>query len=660
MISHAVHRRAHLWLALLCSLKAFAIGFSSDSLDALDVDASTAWLDSDLDVGPNPNKVVWTKCADEGELCDCTYQHSKANLMRFGNPGGEPPGQMWDYAHVVLEAYEPSLLCHPISFMHRDPAPGYDKMCQCAHFPEETVPPVPAPPPPALDYLPPGFAPPSPPAYDPSIYRWSTCADEGDNCRCAPGSLVRYGWTGSADMYANSSAWFRQHPEVTRWAYHDLEGSTGQTEVMCLAENFENGKDPFPGYKKRCQCADAALIAAPPSPPQLQQPYDDNFMVQGSRGSGSARGSSASVDPPLVPETEEEELLNPAVFDPNDYAWTKCADEGERCECENEGMLVRFGSTGEPEYYEENLAWFRARPEVRRWDYKTLDDNLNATLCDTSGFEGSDPFPGHTKVCQCSERTLDTIEFSEAEGPEAADPAQVGEAEVWLQTVETAVATSNDLPSAEMSDDKPGVTNAAAVDHLPVPEPLFAGDADELDVAKMEWSFCADEGVSCQCPGGAAALRYGSTGDASMFADGLRWFRAHAEVRRWAYIRVGNASPRDLAADAEVAGTLCSASLVGGVDPFPGRKKICQCGRTPPQARAAAALGMHSGDGLDTASLGSEIRGGTPRSWSVMLAIVGMGIGVFVTSRMSRQRLEGRAEREMLCARGRGELYGVV
>ena len=100
--------------------------------------------DDASDSGPDPNTVNWRRCASEGELCDCSYQKSAVRLIRYGSPAESETGDrkwQWDYAHV--EATADVLLCHPLSFMHRDPAPGFVKHCECAHARDESVPPRP-------------------------------------------------------------------------------------------------------------------------------------------------------------------------------------------------------------------------------------------------------------------------------------------------------------------------------------------------------------------------------------------------------------------------------------------------------------------------------------------------------------------------------------
>ena len=93
-------------------------------------------------------------------------------------------------------------------------------------------------------------------------------------------------------------------------------------------------------------------------------------------------------------------------MNPNDYVWRFCARDGsnETCECATPGALVRFGSTGEPEYYAKNSTWFADHPFVRKFDYASLRPGATKTICDARTFVGSDPFPDQDKVCHCADR----------------------------------------------------------------------------------------------------------------------------------------------------------------------------------------------------------------------------------------------------------------
>ena len=93
------------------------------------------------------------------------------------------------------------------------------------------------------------------------------------------------------------------------------------------------------------------------------------------------------------------------MLNPNDYKWSFCARDGsnETCECATPGALMRFGSTGKPEYYAQGSTWFRDHPNVRRFDYASLRPGETKAICDAETFSGSDPFPDHDKVCHCAD-----------------------------------------------------------------------------------------------------------------------------------------------------------------------------------------------------------------------------------------------------------------
>jgi len=55
--------------------------------------------------------------------------------------------------------------------------------------------------------------------------------------------------------------------------------------------------------------------------------------------------------------------------------------------------------------YDEDGAYFTQQPEIRKWDFQALPKNDTTIMCGPAAFEGTgtDPFPGHSKVCMCSE-----------------------------------------------------------------------------------------------------------------------------------------------------------------------------------------------------------------------------------------------------------------
>ena len=572
-------------LAVLSALAVAAHGFASDG-HVLNVDAATHGLD-DQDAGPRPDAVRWVTCADEGELCECPGE-SAARMIRFGAPGGD---RAWDYARVP-EGSDAILLCDALSFMHRDPAPGAAKVCQCAHFPSEAVAVAASPPtPPSPD------APPPYPVVDVPLENavaplpWSLDDDDDDDDR---GTIA--------------------------------DDATDDVEL----------------------------------PPPVEAAVDD-----------------------------EETFVAPADFNPNEYAWSKCAAEGERCACGSDTALVRFGSTGEEMYYAMNSSWFRAHPEVRRFDYKYLRDG--AVACDAASFAGSDPFPEHEKVCQCAtDGPPNDVAAADSDAADAPEASVSSGEEAWtrLDAVARAGESASRIPAAAASS---AVSSAvpslharetsvdaalASVDRAPVPDPLFAPGADGLDPEAMEWAFCAEEGKPCACSG--AAVRYGSTGDASMFADALRWFRAHPEVRRWAYVRVGEFRGDGDAKGPEGTTLACGAALAGGADPFPRRRKICQCGTrlgrddSDAAGRDVARLGKFNEGAFNEGGDSRAGAGGGASSTRVAAATTATaataataGVVVVVAAAAARERARRRreaahAERAVLCARGRNQyaFYG--
>ena len=238
----------------------------------------------------------WVTCADEGELCECPGE-SAARMIRFGAPGGD---RAWDYARVP-EGSDAILLCDALSFMHRDPAPGAAKVCQCAHFPSEAVAVAASPPSPrrATDAPPrtPSSTSPSrtrsrpsrgpsttttttttaarspttrrmtsssrPPwtrwtrwtrrarDFNPNEYAWCGARDGGGGAR--DGALVRFGSTGEEMYYAMNSSWFRAHPEVRRFG--QVPPSSEAVTTASTVDDMARGIGSAPESTRRCVSA---------------------------------------------------------------------------------------------------------------------------------------------------------------------------------------------------------------------------------------------------------------------------------------------------------------------------------------------------------------------------------------------------------------------
>jgi len=618
---------------------------------------------------PDDSAFKWLTCANEGELCECLGDN-KAKIIRYGSTGEtsmyadnqawfkeHPQVVKWDY--LTLEDHEDVALCADLSFMHRDPFPGHDKVCQCAYTAAdfEVLPPYPPPPPWQKDFAPsppplsPGATPMPTPSPDPWGFSWAKCADDGELCTCAPGSMVRYGWTGNEDMYRNDSQWFKEHPEVVRWVYKDLESR--DSSITCSAKEFPPPDDPFYGYIKHCQCAESALLTAP----EVVIPK--------------------KVIPPPAPPAPAGEY---APINIDIYLWEKCADEGEQCECAAKGVYVRFGSTGEEEMYANGF--FKEHPEVRKWDYTTLPRANSSLFCNATAFEGTDPFPNHSKVCMCADRRPGESLASAAAAAAANAVASLGlKMKAAPGAVGIAAAAAKAKAKALEEAKHAGAARdiaARAAAYVAVlggasdagvgeaGEPIFEGDLTALDISDMQWVYCAEEGGACACPG-ASALRFGNTGEKTMYERAARWFRLHPEVHKWAYIRVSD-SRRD---DDSAAALTCGTGIVGGDDPFPNHRKMCQCGRTATEAHAHStaliALGAAQQEEQGArasarASLGAGVGAGVGvlrRGLAPWVLVGGVGaaagVGVFLVRRVAQRKQAAHAERVVLCAQGRSE-----
>ena len=540
--------RSALCVVGLCVLLARAHGFGGDTMD---VDRATSWLETmhASDSGPDPNTVNWTRCAAEGELCDCSYQKSAVRLIRYGSPGeSEVPDRkwQWDYAHV--EATADVLLCHPLSFMHRDPAPGFVKHCECAHARDESVPPTPpavfdrgtevvlpanrseigAPPPPPAPGAPPAPPPapheqayvsPASPASPRSAVEALKTETKGaeeerdgmpetevsdETLRAAIDTMTREETAEAAAARATAAVTRGMAPRLTAVASEleamapelaDLEPemhvvteemdamaseavTTASTvddmvsemealapEMKALESETETANatakeaiapemDAMAARAQRT-ASKAARVASETHEmqpdmealasqaefiagesemrtvvPEIQSMTRDaaaldsnatrtasdtnrttegieavmEMMETATNANGTATPRSAfATTPATTAFAPEERALNP-----NDYEWTFCARDGsnDTCECATPGALIRFGSTGEPEYYAKGSTWFADHPSVRKFDYALLRPGETKAICDAATFSGSDPFPDQDKVCHCANRSV--------------------------------------------------------------------------------------------------------------------------------------------------------------------------------------------------------------------------------------------------------------
>jgi hypothetical protein len=328
-----------------------AEAFDDDFMDLLSVDSSGGMIETD-------RKFSW--CANEGEgnpSCFCN------GAVRFGSFGTKT--SRLANLDVPKWAYRRNcgnVDCAAKDFGGVDPFPGEQKICQCTD-------PIPTPTP------------------KPNSLGWKFCAREKGTCACEANSVVRYGSTGSADLYAGGAQpdFFKKHPEVTKWKYLETPLHVGG-EYSCVDSTFP-GAHPWPealrkaGQQMLCQCAplpkksEARCEATPTPKPTFDRVTSarDNLII----------GSSGEIVQPDAPR-------------PWQVKWTWCAAEGDECNCLG---VARYGHSGDVWMYGDNSKFFIEHPEIFKWTNKETD---GAITCTTETFGGLDPFPGRRKMCQCA------------------------------------------------------------------------------------------------------------------------------------------------------------------------------------------------------------------------------------------------------------------
>ena len=377
----------------------------------------------------------------------------------------------------------------------------------------------------------------------PAAAEWKFCAPEGGHCQCF--GEMRYGHPGQAQHHADGGAYFKEHPEVTKWISRDASG----LQEGCSLADF-GGVDPFPalGNAKFCECnvpeevvwqpcagpgevCDCAAASLGASAAEKSDEKSDvpiwapdwraapEVVSRGAPAHAVARATDdaggyygvASVDGAFVCPDDYPgarcECLVPAPAPRTEWQW--CANDGGHCACTTS---MRFGSTGTREQYESG--YFAKHPETTKWVTKdasslSLEDGMH--VCGAKGFDGVDPFPDASdKICQCMMPVRDEKERENV----------------------------------------------------------------------LEWRWCANEGGQCACD---TAARFGNTGAPELYSPENDFFATHPEVTKWV---VRGDAPGSIACSAQSF----AADGEAPTDPFPGVAKICQCLAERPRALGAAEL----------------------------------------------------------------------
>ena len=346
-----------------------------------------------LGVEPGPAKTnrTFAWCANGGAgkpSCFCN------GVVRFGGYGTRESRAA--YPDAVKWAYRRNcgnVDCAPRHFGGApNPYPGERRICQCTE-------PIPTP-------LP-----------EPTTLSWEFCSEEGEPCKCGNNALMRFGSTGSADVYAGGSrpTFFADHPEVTRWKYLEIP-ETGRARFRCANETIP-GAHPWPEETREenqrfiCQCAalppkndelcDAQPTPAPTWTPPISQtttpqPTPEAGASARARTGLNAHTSRTRGDDDAATTTATIPAIPAKTPKPWEVRWTWCGDENDVCNCLG---VARFGHHGESEMYADNSKFFRDNRDVFKWVNK---ETRGAFTCDAATFGDLDPFPGHKKLCQCA------------------------------------------------------------------------------------------------------------------------------------------------------------------------------------------------------------------------------------------------------------------
>lgn len=428
----------------------------------------------------------------------------------------------------------------------------------------------------------------------PASAEWKFCAPDGGHCKCF--GEMRYGHPGLDEHLADGGKWFDSHPEVRRWNVRSVQGDA----VACNAADF-GGDDPFPQIQnlKFCQCNLPEEAVWKPCaegggvcdcrPPESNERHERHpSLVRATDSSGAYYGAQA-VSAPFTCPNDYPGARCECLGKPEqpEMKWDWCANEGGKCPC---STRVRFGHTGTKEMYD--AGYFDEHKDVMKWTEVEVLDPVDGMLhCDVNTFGGVDPFPdAPEKICQCmmpvqkrEERVLSwkwcAEDGGDCECSSAARYGATGSPE--LHTSEW-FAAHPEVTRWSFRGDAPGTVSCSASsfgsDPFPgqkkicqclVEQPRALDPAERVkraiglespNLGDTEWSWCGGDGKRCTCEG---LVRYGSTGEASMYADGSRWFRDHPEVMKWTYLKS--------------YGELECSQRTFGFDPFPNQKKICQC-----------------------------------------------------------------------------------
>ena len=297
----------------------------------------TAWVLS-LAAPATAHASGWRQCADEGQVC----QIDRRMVVRYGVDG--------QWSSRVLSG---AVFCSNDLF--GDPAPQQVKRCE------------------VRDGNNPGNSGSSNPG-------WVFCAAEGETCHVRGSAEVRFG----ADrQYTTRRAYSSVHCGVESFG-DPIYGQTKHCEVRARdlgsSNNAWGGANNWNDSQRWRYCAGEGQMCNLQGPGEIRFSDGRRFATRNVRGN-TLCSTSVFGDPAygVVKHCEVRASSFGGWGDngPTEGSWTRCADEGDRCEVSGGRMQVRFGTRG-------------------RYVYRDVYGPLDCTI---DAF-GRDPYRGERKQCE--------------------------------------------------------------------------------------------------------------------------------------------------------------------------------------------------------------------------------------------------------------------
>jgi hypothetical protein len=579
-------RRA-LRVASVCVLLVQAQCFGGDTLD---VDTATHWLDTahSTDQGPNPNSVSWTRCASEGELCDCTYQHSAVRLIRYGSPArssDDPDGHwQWDYAHA--EAMDDVVLCHPVSFMHRDPAPGLVKHCECAHDFGESVPAAPPvtcgandvfipadrtriaahPPPPSPDL--PQKPPPKLAEKMPNASPATTTATTAIAPEVPPGWMTLEAMAPDAAVTVETVAESMADEIVPMGPEMQAMATEAATTPAVTAAQTTEENIAAPEMELQAMSADAATIAV-----TAEHMVDEISAMAPEMQVMADEMQAMAPEAPEIQVMASEMQIMASEAEVTAYAAEVMTHTMEAMAPEM-GTMAGNMDTMDPDAMAPEMnavafsaAWTASEATRVESDIAEMAPEMLSAASEVTAIASSPAMhavaPAMADMAHALVAMATHVQSVEVEATrvavEANATAATATARSAAETNVTETMTEADNVTVTLTEPhQTTVSTSTTPETHQIPH--------KLNPNEYKWKFCARDGdaAPCVCDAPGVLVRFGSTGEPSMYANHSAWFEQHPLVRRFDYASLPGG----------MNGVHCGVSTFNQSDPFPSENKV--------------------------------------------------------------------------------------